>query len=322
MKKNQRKSILLTALSALMLAVFLLQTAPVSALDYGASDVIYAINSLRAEYGLQAYTVSQSLTEIAQTQAEYMASIGTLTHERADGSGVPTTSENIAYGPVSRAMDSWVDDQLHFDTLIGWSSGQIGVGIAESGGVVYICLNYTRDSSTVFSSIPFTQAPGQTAATQVVPAATTAAVDTTAADSTETDKSGAIGEEGEEVLEEMADATPVAVTFEQEETPEQGQTSESEDAVSVSAPDNTQEVVIESNTGKIVAYVLIGLGAVGLGGSVYGMLYALRQMGNKSKAQKKKQTKPKKSSRKKKSTEAEPEDTTSSQEIPHEAQEE
>lgn len=138
------------------------QAAP---LGESAYDVIGAVNSQRAAYNLEPYEVDGSLMALAQAQSEYQASISTLTHNRASGSGPGAegiTAENIGYGPVSRAMASWLDDQLHRDTLLGFSSGYVGAGLAaDASGTVYITLAVRRKSdSTQAPSVP------QPAATQ------------------------------------------------------------------------------------------------------------------------------------------------------------
>ena len=101
---------------------------------------------------------------LAQAQSEYQASISTLTHNRADGSGpgaAGITAENIAYGPISRAMASWLDDQLHADTLLGFSSGYVGAGMAaDASGNVYFTLVMRRKSNT--TQEPANPAPAAT----------------------------------------------------------------------------------------------------------------------------------------------------------------
>jgi LysM repeat protein len=121
-----------------------------------AYDLIGAVNSLRASYNMTAYEIDGSLMSIAQAQSEYQASIKTLTHTRPDGSGAASagvTAENIAYGPISRAMASWLDDQLHKDTLLGFSSAFVGAGMAtDSNGTVYYTLVIRRRTDTTQTS--------------------------------------------------------------------------------------------------------------------------------------------------------------------------
>jgi len=139
----------LLLLAALFQPAAAAQAAP---LTESANELIAAVNNLRASYDMEAYEVDGGLMAIAQAQSEYQASIGTLTHSRADGSGpgdAGITAENIAYGPISRAMASWLDDQLHADTLLGWSSGYVGAGMAtDDNGYVYFTLVMRRKTDT------------------------------------------------------------------------------------------------------------------------------------------------------------------------------
>ncbi len=156
-----------TFLLLLLVLTFLTRPAPAvqaAPLTESANELIAAVNSLRSSYGMQAYEIDGGLMALAQAQSEYQASISTLTHNRADGSGpgaAGITAENIAYGPISRAMASWLDDQLHADTLLGWSSGYVGAGMAaDASGNVYFTLVMRRKSDTTQG--PVNPAPAAT----------------------------------------------------------------------------------------------------------------------------------------------------------------
>ena len=148
-----------TILLLLLVLALFAQPAPAvqaAPLTESANELIAAVNSLRSSYGMQAYEIDGGLMSLAQAQSEYQASISTLTHNRADGSGpgaAGITAENIAYGPISRAMASWLDDQLHADTLLGWSSGYVGAGMAaDASGNVYYTLVIRRKADTTQES--------------------------------------------------------------------------------------------------------------------------------------------------------------------------
>ena len=167
---------------ALFLLAFLvtLLAAPgstVRAADPTPQDLIAAVNALRASEGLPAYSLDASLSAYAQAQADYMASAGTLTHTRPDGS-VPWASglkENIAYGqqmtPDIAVNQIWTD-ALHYDPMV-LPGGAVGAGVASSGGNIYFSL-VVRPSGVAASSLPV-QSPTQSSAgqvAQVVPTAT------------------------------------------------------------------------------------------------------------------------------------------------------
>ena len=163
MKTNKFHAIvlLLLVLAAFAQPAPAVQAAP---LTESANELIAAVNSLRASNGLEPYEIDGGLMALAQAQSEYQASISTLTHNRADGSGpgaAGITAENIAYGPISRAMASWLDDQLHADTLLGFSSGYVGAGMAaDASGNVYFTLVMRRKSDTTQG--PVNPAPAAT----------------------------------------------------------------------------------------------------------------------------------------------------------------
>ena len=281
----------------------------VFALDYGPQQVINAVNEIRSQYDLPPYDVSQTLMDIAQQQANYMAEIGRLTHDRPDGSGVPTTAENIAYGPVNLAIASWIDDQLHFDTLTGWSTGQVGVGIAEGDeGLVYISLNLNRYGDSVFNAIPYTLQPGVTP--QPVPTPAPVTVVTSADATTDNDRSDAEVEQRAEVAyvlpeDERRENYPVV----------------SDKPVFLIMPEQQGQASESDNRSETTAYILVGVGVLGVIVSFIGLIYALRMMRANRKAITESEVVIEPAD-KPKMRKSEPGDTSSSQEIPQEAQEE
>lgn len=109
------------------------------------ADLLGRVNGLRASLGLPAYRVNAALTAAAQSQAEWMASAGTISHQRPDGSGprtravaagYPSTdvSENI-YGGTNAGPDSawvfWVNSPIHYNGMTNARYQEIGVGVAR-----------------------------------------------------------------------------------------------------------------------------------------------------------------------------------------------
>lgn len=115
-----------------------------------ASSLISAVNSYRGTNGLAAYDVDGSLMSLAQAQAEYMASIETCTHERADGTTAGDygiSAENVACGlnlTVEGAIYGQWADALHSATMLGPETGLVGAGVATSGSNVYYALAVKR----------------------------------------------------------------------------------------------------------------------------------------------------------------------------------
>ncbi len=139
--------------------LFVPRSVPVQAQAGSASDLIGAVNAFRAANGLEPYTVDGDLMSKAQAQSEYQATVGTCTHQRADGSGPGDhgiASENVACGPglsVSDAIyDQWTD-LLHSATMLGPDAGVVGAGVATSGDNVF----YTLDVNATQGNFAYRQ---------------------------------------------------------------------------------------------------------------------------------------------------------------------
>jgi LysM repeat protein len=127
-----------------------------------AQDLIAAVNAVRASHDLAPYISDGGLMAFAQAHSEYMASIGKITHSRADGSQPADHGvfENIGGGPnasVSNLVDRQWTDYWHQHTMIGFSEGYIGAGVATGNGVVYYTLVVRRTGG--FTYIQPTAAP-------------------------------------------------------------------------------------------------------------------------------------------------------------------
>jgi uncharacterized protein YkwD len=140
-----------------------------------ASDLISAVNSLRASYGLAPYQSNPILMSIAQAHAEYLLSIGTYTHIGADGSrpyqralaaGYPVAgdlslggwfAENITGGisqPAEDAVQVWLGDADHQNTMLSGMYQDAGAGVAVSGNTYYYVLD--AGLSTGGTPVPYT----------------------------------------------------------------------------------------------------------------------------------------------------------------------
>ena len=121
-------------------------SAPARAQGGDAYALIDEVNALRASEGLAAYSVDAGLMSGAQAHADYMASLGTWTHERADGSNASSLgiAENVAMGmqlsPNYAVYVLWTDS-LHWPTMVGHSAGSVGAGVASDGSNIYYVLN-------------------------------------------------------------------------------------------------------------------------------------------------------------------------------------
>ncbi len=140
---------------ALLISLFasLSFVSPVSAQAGSASELISTVNYLRQSQGLEPYTVDSFLMNFAQSQSDYMASLGTWTHTRADGStafdyGI---KENVAMGTgmsVSYCVYTVWSDAVHWNTMVGYATGTVGAGVTVKDGNVYYTLNVLPGDST------------------------------------------------------------------------------------------------------------------------------------------------------------------------------
>jgi uncharacterized protein YkwD len=128
-----------------------------------ASDLIEAVNALRAANGLAPYQANSILMSIAQTQAEYLVSIGTFTHVDAQGrlpyqraldAGYPVAgniitsvgffAENISGGvgqTAEEAVQSWMGDDAHKNTMLSGTLQDVGAGVGINGNTYYYVLD-------------------------------------------------------------------------------------------------------------------------------------------------------------------------------------
>lgn len=128
------------------------------------SELIDAVNNLRARYGLPAYNPNSILMNNAQKQAEYNLSISTITHISADGlrpfqralqagyavagdisNGSPGFfAENIVADvglTAEEAVNIWTEDGPHLNTMVSSVFQDIGAGVAFSGNTFYYVID-------------------------------------------------------------------------------------------------------------------------------------------------------------------------------------
>ena len=120
------------------------------------SDLLAAVNSLRASNGLPAYAENSILMQIAQAQADYMAATGgKYGHAGPDGSRPIDRAVAAGYAAVffsenwqagsglspSGAVSAWQGDAPHLTTMLSPDLVDAGAGVSKTGGVVYYVLD-------------------------------------------------------------------------------------------------------------------------------------------------------------------------------------
>ena len=148
------------------------------------SQLIDAVNNLRLSYGLQPLSVHPVLMQSSQSQADYMASTGQVTHSRPGGVsytqqlltlGFPLAgdlslggfrAENILSSGnplVWNGVPSAWQDADHMNTMLSQNFTHIGAGISQSSGGYYYALDCAAatgsgqmqtDATVILTSIP------------------------------------------------------------------------------------------------------------------------------------------------------------------------
>lgn len=129
-------------------------------------DLINAVNALRAAYGLEPYSINSILMYTAQSQADFMASTGEVTHSGPGGTaltqrllaaGYPLSgdlslggfrAENIISGNLvmvaESAINGWMGDAPHQNTMLSPNLTEIGAGVAMANGRTYLVIDVAR----------------------------------------------------------------------------------------------------------------------------------------------------------------------------------
>ena len=93
-----------------MILLAMLFACPAAVFAQSADELISQVNTLRASYGLEPYTVDPTLMTLAQQQSNYQASIHQSTHTRADGSSTPARLRmyfvSLLRGPSTHGLAS------------------------------------------------------------------------------------------------------------------------------------------------------------------------------------------------------------------------
>jgi len=161
-----------------------------------ASQLIDAVNGLRLAYGLPALTVHSILMQTAQTQADYMAATGQVTHSRPGGItytqqlltlGFPLAgdlslggfrAENILMQSdpiVWTGVPSYWQDPDHMNTMLSQNFTNIGAGVSQGNNGYYYAVDCAAvtgsgqmqsDASTILSSAPGTTVAGESSISQ------------------------------------------------------------------------------------------------------------------------------------------------------------
>ena len=157
-----------------------------------AADLIRAVNELRASLGAAPLQANNALNAAAQAHAEYLASLGYLTHTGLGGSrpldraiaagyggqagGTVLVAENLAVGrdlaPEYAVNTVWADEEQR-NNLTNARYTDVGAGVAVVDGMVYYVVNVG------YVAIPVTASPTPTDPATIGPATHTPAASQT-----------------------------------------------------------------------------------------------------------------------------------------------
>jgi len=152
------RAVAMTAIIAALLAFVV----PAGAEDIAAPEAehafIAAINTLRAERGLDPYIVDANLTEKARTWATTMAAAGSIWHSQLS-EGVTSNwlrlGENVGSGPeVGAIHDALVASPSHLANLTDPGFRFVGVGAVNVNGTMYVSQVFMEQASQPAPSTP------------------------------------------------------------------------------------------------------------------------------------------------------------------------
>lgn len=100
------------------------------------ADFVARINALRADVGVPALTVDNSLRTYSRNWSAHMADVDTLYHSDLSCS---CSGENVGYGPnVSLIFGALVDSTGHYNNMVNPAYTRIGVGVwITDGGTMW-----------------------------------------------------------------------------------------------------------------------------------------------------------------------------------------
>ena len=138
-------------------------------LEGNAYDLINAVNALRSSNGLSSYSINSILMYTAQSQADFMAETGNVSHTGAGGSSVTDRllaagyplagdlsfggfrSENILSGVTSMsaqaAVNAWTGDSAHLNTMLSPNLTEIGAGVTVASARVYYVIDCAQPTT-------------------------------------------------------------------------------------------------------------------------------------------------------------------------------
>jgi hypothetical protein len=162
------------AAAAVLTAALLLSVALPASADTASDEarVLTLIQQTRASVGAPALRVDSALTSAARSWAAKMARDGTISHNVGLGSQVTASklAENVGMGAtVDIVHQGFLNSPGHRANMVDTGVNSVGVGVAYSGGYVFVVQDYAQlATTTTRPPPPPNRAP--TTPTQLTPA--------------------------------------------------------------------------------------------------------------------------------------------------------
>lgn len=142
-RSRLRRALLVTVVVLAAVATLVTQRSDEAAASAGdEAAFVAALNQIRADAGLPAFTVNGELAALARGHAQVMADAGEIFHADPISAGFTggwtKLGENVGVGAnVSVLVDAFVASEGHFANIVDPSFSQIGVGVIWKDSAMY-----------------------------------------------------------------------------------------------------------------------------------------------------------------------------------------
>ncbi len=124
------------------------------------SEFVRLANQLRTGLGLSALTVDPELTSVARKWSQKMAEKGDIFHNEQLASDVKANwsklGENVGMGDDLPLIENlWEKSPAHYRNLVDASFELVGIGVVETGGVIFVTTDFAKLAPTALRGARF-----------------------------------------------------------------------------------------------------------------------------------------------------------------------
>jgi len=121
-------------------------------------------NQLRANHGLQPLASSGTLVSVARRWSSNMAAAGAISHNMNLPNEVSLAweklGENVGTGStVDSIQNAFINSPHHYENLVDPVYNYVGIGVVDSGGRIYVTVDFMQLGGAQASAPPLTAAP-------------------------------------------------------------------------------------------------------------------------------------------------------------------